>query len=143
MTRTLLALALGGASTACALAAVGGVLYAGHPQLAWALQCFAAWGFAAGLACGGLHLVAHGQPVQAPPALSAQDLHTLVRAAEAGAKAERQARAPRAGHAADRGPLPGPATQTAAAPALPAGQQAVAAAAPRAVRDEADAVAAP
>lgn len=102
MTRTLLALLLGGASTACALAAVGGVLYAGHPQLLWALQCFAGWGFAAGLVCGGLHLRAHGQPVHAPPALSAAELHGLVRAAEASAKAERQARGARTGTAADR-----------------------------------------
>jgi hypothetical protein len=129
MTRLLLALVLGGASTACALAAVGLVLYAGHPQQAWALQCFAAWGFAAGLVCGGLHLRAQGRPVQAPPALSAQELHGLVRAAEASARAAGQARGagaqarapvpvldPAAGSPA---PAPGPisAAQRAAEPA--------------------------
>lgn len=132
MTRTLLALLLGGASTACGLAAVGGVLYAGHPQLLWALQCFAGWGFAAGLVCGGLHLRAHGRPVHAPPALSTADLHALVRAAEASAKAERQARGARAGSAADRRGLPD-ATPAAPKPA-PARQH---------EPEEADAVATP
>lgn len=133
MPRLLLALALGGASTACALAAVGGVLYAGHPQLPWALQCFAAWGFAAGLVCGGLHLRAHGRPVHAPPAMAAPDLHALVRAAEAGARAERQARGARPGSAADRRAVPDAVTAPAVVPA-PARQP---------VRAEADAVAAP
>lgn len=133
MPRLFLALALGGTSTACALAAVGGVLYAGHPQLPWVLQCFAAFGFGAGLVCGGLHLRAHGRPVHAPPALSAHDLHALVRAAEAGAKAERQARGARPGSAADRRPVP----EAVTAPAL------ASAPARQPVRDEADAVATP
>jgi hypothetical protein len=139
MTRTLLALMLGGASTASALAAVGGVLYAGHPQLLWVLQCFAGWGFAAGLVCGVLHLRAHGRPVHAPPALSTSELHSLVRAAEASAKAERQARGARAGSAADRRAAPAPAdlrpqeVAVTAAPALPKPP----------VREEADAVATP
>lgn len=136
MTRTLLALLLGGASSACALAAVGGVLYAGHAQLLWALQCFAAWGFAAGVACGGLHLQAHGRPVHAPPALSAVELHGLVRAAEASAKAERQARGSRPGSPADRRTEPG-----SAAPASLAVAVAPPAPALQPVRDEADAVA--
>lgn len=132
MTRTLLALLLGGASAACGLAAVGGVLYAGHPQLHWALQCFAAWGFAAGLVCGGLHLRAHGQPMHASLALSTAELRSLVRAAEASAKAERQARGARAGSAADRRGLP---DGTLAAPKpAPARQP---------EREEADAVATP
>lgn len=140
MTRTLLALLLGGASTACALAAAGGVLYAGHPQLLLAMQCFAAWGFAAGLVCGGLHLHAHGRPVHAPPPLSTAELHSLVRAAEASAKAERQARSPRAGSAADRRgapavQAPGVALAPARAPAPAPARQAV--------PDDADAVATP
>ena len=144
MTRMLLALFLGGASTACALAAVGGMVYAGHPELMWALKCFAAWGFVAGLACGGLHLRAHGAPVHATPALSTQALHSLVRAAEASARAERQAMRARAGSAADRRVAPAttdpvaamtPATSSAAAastaPALPS-----AAPAPQTAREE-------
>lgn len=131
--RLLLALALGGASTACALAAVGGVLYAGHPQQAWALQCFAAWGFAAGLVCGGLHLHAHGQPAHSPQRMATQELQALVRAAEAGARAERQAGRTRPGSAADRRPAPEPA---AASPVASAS-------APQPMREAAEAVATP
>jgi hypothetical protein len=98
----LLALVLSGASTACALAAVGGVLYANHPELSWALKCFAAWGFVAGLGCGGLHLRAHGAPVQSQPSLSTHALHTLVRAAEASARAERKALRARVATTADQ-----------------------------------------
>lgn len=133
MTRLLLALMLGGASTACALAAVGGVLYAGHPQLAWALQCFAGWGFAAGLVCGGLHLRAHGQPVHSPLRMTTHELQVLVRATEASARAERQASRARTGNAADRQAVPEPA----AAPTV------VSAPAPQPVRKAAEAVATP
>lgn len=144
MSRVLLALMLGGAGTACAFAALGLALYAGHPQQLWALQCFAAWGAAAGLACGGLHLRAHGRPAHAAPALPPQDLHSLVRAAEAGARAERLARDSRPGSAADRRapPAADAVAATAAATALPAPVVAIRAAAP-AQREEADALTTP
>ena len=54
MLRLLLALAMGGASGACALAAVGWALYGQSPGLVSAVQIFAACGFLAGLACGGV-----------------------------------------------------------------------------------------
>ncbi len=111
MLRLLLALLMGGASAACALAAVGWTLYAHSPHVAWVAQCFAAWGFAAGLACGALHLQFHGRPAQAPAALPPDELAGLVRAALASAAAERQARP---GSAADRRP----AVASVAAPAL-------------------------
>lgn len=101
MLRLLLALLLGGASAACALAAVGWTLYAHSPHVVWVAQCFAAWGFAAGLACGALQLQFHGRPAQAPAALPPDELAGLVRAALASAAAERQARP---GSAADRRP---------------------------------------
>ena len=121
MLRLVLALLMGGASTACALAAVGWTLYAQHPQALLAAQCFAAWGFVAGLACGALHLHAHGRPAHAPPALPADELAGLVRAAIARAAAERQARP---GSAADRVPVPGAATT----PSAPAAEPVVSAA---------------
>ena len=119
MLRLLLALLMGGASSACALAAVGWTLYAASPQVLWVAQCFAAWGFAAGLACGALHLHWHGRPPQAQAALPGDELARLVRAAMAGAAAERQARP---GSAADRRPpnvvaMPSPAPQPGAAEA--------------------------
>ena len=101
MLRLALAMAMGAASAACAFAAVGWTLYADHPQALWAAQCFGAWGALAGLACGALHLQAHGRPAHAPPALPADELAGLVRAAIARAAAERQARP---GNAADRVP---------------------------------------
>ncbi len=101
MLRLLLALLMGGASSACALAAVGWTLYAHSPHVLWVAQCFAAWGFAAGLACGALHLHWYGQPAPAQPALQPDALARLVRAAMASAAAERQARP---GTAADRRP---------------------------------------
>lgn len=113
MLRLLLALVLGGASSACAMAAVGWVLYAQSPALAWVVQVFAAIGFLAGLACGALHLYLQGRPAPAPAALSSAALNDLVRATLASAAAERQARP---GSAADRRPA---ATATAPA-ALPA-----------------------
>lgn len=130
MLKLALALALGGASTACALAALGWTLYAGHPDAVWVAQCFAAWGFVAGLACGGLHLHAHGRPAPAPAALPPDALASLVRATLARAAAERQARP---GSAADRRPAtpittpntPAPAPAEAAAQAsAPAAAQA-------------------
>jgi hypothetical protein len=99
--RLVLALAMGAASTACALAAVGWTLYAGHPDAAWVAQCFAAWGWVAGLACGGLHLYAHGRPAPAPASLPPDAMASLVRATLARAAAERQ---DRPGSAADRRP---------------------------------------
>lgn len=94
-------LVLGGASTACAFAAVGATLYAHSPAVAWVAQCFAAFGFAAGLACGGLQLHFHGRPAHAPAALAPDELAGLVRAAVASAAAMRAARP---GSAADRHP---------------------------------------
>jgi hypothetical protein len=114
MLKLALALAMGGASTACALAAVGWTLYAGHPEAVWVAQCFAAWGFVAGLACGGLHLYAHGRPAPAPAALPPDALASLVRATLAKAAAERQARP---GSAADRRPATPTATPHPPAPA--------------------------
>ncbi len=105
MLRLLVALGMGGASSACALAAVGWTLYAGHPQATWVAQCFAAWGFLAGLACGGLHLHFHGRPAPAPAPLPPEALAGLVRATLARAAAERDARP---GSAADRRPAPAP-----------------------------------
>lgn len=103
MTRLLYTLLLGGASGACALAALGLALYAGHPD-PWApASLFAAIGFAAGLVCNCLHLVFGGLPVQPPPAMSQQALAGMVRATLASASAERQ---PRSGTAADRRPTP-------------------------------------
>ena len=96
MLRLAFALLMGGASTACALAAVGWTLYAQHPQALWAAQCFAAWGFGAGLACGVLHLRAHGRPVHAPPTMPAEELAGLVRAALARARRPAHALPPRA-----------------------------------------------
>ncbi len=101
MLRLLLAWLMGAASTACALAAVGGVLYARSPELVWVLQCFAACGLVAGLVCGALQLHFHGRPAHAPAALPAHELANLVRAALASAATERQARP---GSAADRQP---------------------------------------
>lgn len=101
MLRLLLALAMGGASTACALAAVGGVLYARHPAVDWVVQVFAAWGLLAGLVCGALHVFFQGQPAPAPAALSSKALNVLVRDTLALAAAEREARP---GSAADRRP---------------------------------------
>ncbi|MES2714403.1 MAG: hypothetical protein V4795_01475 [Pseudomonadota bacterium] len=118
MLKLLLALLMGGASAACGLAAVGWTLYAHSPHVVWVAQCFAAWGFAAGLACGVLHLHVHGQPAQAPASLPPDELAGLVRAALASAAAERQARH---GSAADRRPpvhtaaVPAPALQPAPA----------------------------
>ncbi len=120
-------LVLGGASAACGFAAVGATLYAHSPAVAWAAQCFAAFGFITGLACGGLHLHFHGRPAQAPAALAPDELAGLVRAALASAAAERQARP---GSAADRSPASDAAATTPAAtratathvqPAPPAG----------------------
>ena len=116
MLKLALALCMGGASTACALAAVGWTLYAGHPDAVWVAQCFAAWGFVAGLACGGLHLYAHGRPAPAPAALPPDAMASLVRATLARAVAERQARP---GSAADRRPATEPATATPVTPAAP------------------------
>jgi len=122
MLRLLLAVLMGGASSACALAAVGWTLYATSPQVVWVAQCFAAWGFAAGLVCGALHLHWHGKPAQAQAALPPDELARFVRAAMASAAAERQARP---GTAADRrprtavaapGPVPQPEPATASRP---------------------------
>lgn len=99
MLKPLLMLLLGAASTACALAALGWSLYARHPQAVWVAQCFAAWGFLAGLACGALQWRAQGQPAQVPAALPPDALAEMVRATLAKAAAERQARP---GSAADR-----------------------------------------
>jgi hypothetical protein len=112
--RLLLALVMGGASGACALAAVGLALYAQHPSVLWVVQCFAAWGFLSGLACGGLHLHFHGRPTPAPAALPPDALASLVRATLANAAAERQGRS---GSAADRRPAPVPAAALAPEPA--------------------------
>ncbi|MBP7666180.1 MAG: hypothetical protein KA774_04985 [Burkholderiaceae bacterium] len=116
MLKLALALCMGGASTACALAAVGWTLYAGHPDAVWVAQCFAAWGFVAGLACGGLHLYAHGRPAPAPAALPPDAMASLVRATLARAAAERQARP---GSAADRRPATEPAPATLVTPDTP------------------------
>lgn len=112
MLRLLMILAMGGGSAACGLAAIGLVVYAGHPEVTWVAQCFAAWGFLAGLACGGLHLHFHGRPTPAPAALPPEALAGLVRATLARAAAERQGRP---GTAADRRPAP-----VVTAPAQPA-----------------------
>jgi len=114
MLKLALALCMGGASTACALAAVGWTLYAGHPDAVWVAQCFAAWGFVAGLACGGLHLYAHGRPAPAPAALPPDAMASLVRATLARAAAERQARPGSAGQGGTE-----PATATPVTPAAP------------------------
>ena len=116
MLRLLLALAMGGASGACALAAVGWSLYGQSPAVVSAVQIFAGYGFLAGLACGGLHLHFQGQPAAAPAALSSEALADLVRATMASAAAQRQARP---GSAADRRPDMPPAAATGPAP-LPA-----------------------
>lgn len=113
MLRLLLALLMGGASAACAMAAVGWTLYAHSPAAAGVAQVFAGFGFVAGLACGGLQLVFHGRPAQAPAALPPEALASLVRATLASAAAERQARP---GSAADRRPGVG-VVSLAAAPA--------------------------
>ncbi len=113
MLRLLLAFAMGGASSACALAAVGWVLYAQSPAVAWVVQVFAACGFVAGLACGALHLHFQRQPAPAPAALPSEALASLVRATLASAATERQARP---GSAADRRPA---ALVTTTAPPLP------------------------
>ena len=103
MLKLLLALLMGAGSSACALAAVGWTLYAHSPHVVWVAQSFGAWGFAAGLVCGALHLRWHRRPTQAPAALAAHELARLLRAAMASAAAERQARP---GTAADRRPAP-------------------------------------
>jgi len=121
MSRLLLALLMGAASTACAFAALGWTLYAAQPQAAWVAQCFGAWGALAGLGCGLLHLHAHGRPAQAPAALPPDEIAGLVRAALASAVAERSARP---GSAADRRPA-----GDAPAPLAPAAAVAAAAAA--------------
>ena len=116
MLRLLLALAMGGASGACALAAVGWALYGQSPGLVSAVQIFAACGFLAGLACGGLHLHFQGRPAAAPAALSSQALADLVRATLANAATQRQSQP---GSVADRRPDAPPtiaATTTAPAP---------------------------
>ncbi len=113
MLRLLLALAMGGASGACALAAVGWSLYGQSLELVAAVQIFAACGFLAGLACGGLHLHFQGQPAAAPPALSSEALADLVRATLTNAAAQRRERP---GSAADRRPDP-PSTIGATTPA--------------------------
>ncbi len=120
MLRLLLALAMGGASGACALAAVGWSLYGQSPAAVSAVQIFAAYGCLAGLACGALHLHFQGQPAAAPAALSSEALASLVRATLASAAAQRQARP---GSAADRHPAAWPAVApatTSAAPLPPA-----------------------
>ena len=118
------ALLLGGASTACALAALGLALYAPGPQAVQAAQWFAAFGFAAGLVCGGLHRVFRGPELVRQAPLPPEALAGLVRSMLASAAAERQARP---GSAADRQPPAVPGTlgalsslraQVAAAPAL-------------------------
>lgn len=101
MLRLLLAAAMAGTSSACALAAVGLALYAQSPALAWVVQVFAAYGFVAGLVCAALHLHFQGRPVAVPAALSSEALADLVRSTLASAAAERQARP---GSAADRRP---------------------------------------
>ena len=109
MLRLCLALVMGGASTACLLAAFGWMLYAGHPDAPRAAQIFAGWGFLSGLAFGGLHLYFHGQPAPTPAGLPADALASLVRATLDRAAAERLSRP---GSAADRrptGPAPVPA----------------------------------
>jgi hypothetical protein len=124
--RLLLALAMGGASGACALAAVGWSLYGQSPAVMSAVQIFAVYGFVAGLACGALHLHFQGRPAAAPAALSSQALAGLVRAALASTAAQRQARP---GSAADRQPAAPPAVApatTAPAPLPPAAAPATA-----------------
>ena len=121
-------LVLGGASAACGFAAVGATLYAHSPAVAWAAQCFAAFGFITGLACGGLHLHFHGRPAQAPAALAPDELAGLVRAALASAAAERQARSGSAGDRRPTGDAPAASPATAATTAQPMPQPAVLAA---------------
>jgi len=101
MLRLAWALALGAASTACGMAAVGVALYA-HGPMAWAAaQWFGAIGAVAGLVCGGLHHWLAGAAVPHAAPLPPQALAGLVRATLASAAAERQARP---GSAADRQP---------------------------------------
>lgn len=107
MLRLALALAMGSASGACALAAVGWSLYGQSPAVVSAVQIFAAYGGLAGLVCGALHLHFQGQPAAAPAALSSDALARLVRSTLATAAAQRQARP---GSAADRRPAAVPAT---------------------------------
>lgn len=120
MLRLMLALALGGASSACALAAVAWVVYGQSPAVVSAVQIFAAYGLLAGLACGALHLHFQGRPAAAPAALSSAALASLVRATLASAAAQR---APLPGSAADQHPDAAPVlatgSTTAAAPLPP------------------------
>ncbi len=105
MLRLLLALLMGAASGACGFAAVGLALYAPGPHALWAAACFAAYGAAVGLGCGGLQLLVQGQPSAAPAALAPDALASLVRATLASTAAERQ---PRTGSVADRRPAVAP-----------------------------------
>ena len=103
MLRLAWALALGAASSACGMAAVGVALYA-HGPMAWAAaQWFGAIGLVSGLVCGGLHLWLVGPATPQATPLPAQALAGLVRATLATATAERQVRP---GSAADRQPAP-------------------------------------
>lgn len=117
MLRLVLAMAMGGASCACALAAVGWVLYAHSPAVVWVVQVFAALGFVAGLVCGALHLYFQGKPAPVPAALSSEAWNAMLRATQASAAAERAALR---GGAADRcatPPTTAPTTAPATAPA--------------------------
>lgn len=117
MLRLVLALAMGGASGACAVAAFGWVLYGQNAAPVPAVQIFAAYGFLSGLACGALHLHFQGRPAAAPEPLSSEALAALVRATLASAAAERQARP---GSAADRRPVAPPAIAAGTAAPAPA-----------------------
>lgn len=123
MLRLVLAMAMGGASCACALAAVGWVLYAHSPAVVWVVQVFAALGFAAGLVCGALHLYFQGRPAPVPAALSSEAWIAMLRATQASAAAERAALR---GSAADRcatAPTTVPTTAPATMPGTPPAPQ--------------------
>ncbi len=98
--RWLTPVVLGGASAACAYAAVGVALYAQGPSLV-AAWLFAAVGMVAGLICAGLQIVFGDVPAAQQPRLSSEALTVLVRSTLANAAANRPARS---GSAADRQP---------------------------------------
>lgn len=109
MIKPLLMVLLGGASMACAFAAMGVALYAHGPSAAAALL-FGSMGALAGLLCAVLQWVFDGLPVPQRAALPAEALARLVRATLASAASERPARP---GSAADPRPAPADARRVA------------------------------
>lgn len=89
MLRLGLTLLLGGASSACGLAALGLLLYGQGPFGFAAAQLFAAVGFVSGLFCGGLHQLMNRRQRLHSAVLPPDALAGLVRATVAGMAASR------------------------------------------------------